>query len=445
MSNVIGEGSYGCIHSPALKCKDKPAFNKNFVSKSLLKSDAELEKNHINFIKKIDPKFEYHLNTPTDCVLEDNATNKKALEQCSIFNKKDNIRLLIMENGGINLEDYSRQIKTREQAMIFWIKVQKVIKGVKLYIDNGIIHNDIKAQNILFNEKTQKINLIDFGLMHSKKLKKTASKNYDLYKVRKLFNLKQNKEILFLNELHWSWPLENEYIEKSEFKKFIEETTFAKHQKMVEQLIQDIEQVFFMRNKIKQQSILESNKKLETYYHITQLLGVGTQYSIYEILNDYLNNIYITQQEYKNSKNKTKYYEEFLEIHLNTIDVYGLGIAFIACIKEQKPHLSQSFKKDLFELFYRMITPIVKNRISINDLLDTYESIINKYIKEYDYSFMNNVLVKLPKQINFIETPTTTNKNGKNKTVKGKSKRSWTISRKRISTIRNIATKKIRI
>ena len=37
-TNVIGEGTYGCVHKPSLKCKNKPGLDyKNKVSKKCFK------------------------------------------------------------------------------------------------------------------------------------------------------------------------------------------------------------------------------------------------------------------------------------------------------------------------------------------------------------------------------------------------------------------------
>jgi serine/threonine protein kinase len=309
-----------------------------------------------------------------------------------------------MENGGLNLEDYSKTVKTKEQSLLFWIKMQKAIKGVQLYLKNNIIHNDLKAQNILFNERTQKTAIIDFGLMHSKKKKETASKNYQLFKVREAFNLVENKETIFINESHWSWPLENEYIEKKKFIRFIENTPFSKHQRNMEKVVSTLEYIYKLKSPEKINTMLKSNKRLDIYYVILTEVILGTKYSIYNVFTDYLTNIYSIQQEYRASPNKSKYYDEFLEIHLNTVDIYGLGIAFITALKFQQKRLNPVLVNELYDLFYRMITPIVKNRIQINDLLESYETIMNKYISDYNLAFINNILVHLPNNKELFQT-----------------------------------------
>jgi hypothetical protein len=413
MSKVLGEGSYGCIHTPSLTCSNQSKkYDNTFVSKSLINSDSEIEKKHINFIKKIDPQYEYHLKTNEECKIDQsNKQNISSLNKCSIFRgqSKADIKLLIMENGGLNLVDYSKTIKSQEQSILFWIKIQKTIKAVKLYLKNDIVHNDLKGQNILFNEKTQKIAVIDFGLMHSKKKKENASKNYQLFKVREAFNLLENKETIYINEIHWSWPLENEYIEKNKFIKFINDTPFSKHQKHVESILKNLEKIYRIKSFDKINTILNNNKILDTYYTIINEVIVNTNYSVYTLMDDYLNNIYIIQEEYKNAKNKSKYYDEFLEMHMQTIDIYGLGIAFITSLKLQQRHLPVQLTDELYELFYRMITPIIKNRIQIENLLQTYESIINKYIKKYNLTFIDNQLVKIPPN-NIIYKSITKNK-----------------------------------
>jgi hypothetical protein len=177
---------------------------------------------------------------------------------------------------------------------------------------------------------------------------------------------------------------------------FIEKTPFSKHQHKVEEILIDLETIYQSKNLKKINALLDNNKTLDTYYTIINEIILETPYSVYDLFNDYLNNIYSIQQEYKNSKNKSKYYDEFLEIHLNTRDIYGLGIAFISSLKIQTSLLDPKLTTEFYQLFYRMITPIIKNRIHINDLLETYESIMNKYIKQYNLAFINNMLIKIP-------------------------------------------------
>jgi serine/threonine protein kinase len=398
MSKLLGEGSYGCIYSPTLKCKNKDIYNKNYVSKALLKEDSNIEKHHIDFIKSIDPTFKYHFKTDNECVIEDNKLNHQSIKKCSVFKNNDykNIKLLVMENGGLNLEEYSMKIKTRNQSILFWLKIQNTIKAINIYLKNNVVHNDLKAQNILFNEETQKIGIIDFGLMHSMTTKKNASKNYYLYKINEKINILKNKETLFINETHYSWPLENEFIEKRRFIKYIKNISFDKHKNRIENIIDNLKTIYKLKDQKKiEDMLLKEDKLLDTIYTLITEIIIKTPYSSYNIFNDYLMNIYIIQTEYNNSKNKEQYYNNFLEDHLNTTDIYGLGIAYIQSLTLQKHLLPDKLVDDLYNLFYKMITPIIKNRLKINELLESYEKIMNNHIKEYNLQFINHILIPI--------------------------------------------------
>ena len=68
--NVIGEGSYGCVHSPSIQCKSppKPGFDyKTYVSKIMKTKNAEQELKEFVMIGNIDKTNEYHLGQPILC------------------------------------------------------------------------------------------------------------------------------------------------------------------------------------------------------------------------------------------------------------------------------------------------------------------------------------------------------------------------------------------
>ena len=65
--NIVGEGSYGCVHKPSIHCKipPSPSFDyKKYVSKIMKNKNAQEELSEFVIIKKLDPKDEYHLGQP---------------------------------------------------------------------------------------------------------------------------------------------------------------------------------------------------------------------------------------------------------------------------------------------------------------------------------------------------------------------------------------------
>ena len=66
--NVIGEGSYGCVHNPPLQCKGQSNdTNPNNVSKLLSKRDADKEMEEYKLISSADKHNEVHIGTPMSC------------------------------------------------------------------------------------------------------------------------------------------------------------------------------------------------------------------------------------------------------------------------------------------------------------------------------------------------------------------------------------------
>ena len=121
----VGEGSYGCVHKPPLKCKNqRKQENSNKVSKILTKRNAQEELNEFFLISEADKNGEYHLGRPTSCVPAKIDTNMIAIKSCerlqhnherkhaSRINKKDmdKFMLLIMKDGGYNIEQFSKQL-----------------------------------------------------------------------------------------------------------------------------------------------------------------------------------------------------------------------------------------------------------------------------------------------------------------------------------------------
>ena len=78
---VIGEGTYGCVHRPALKCADRNIIDDNkIVSKTLSKTDASNELREFGLISSADKKNNYHLGRPDSCYPDNTHSNKVATQ-----------------------------------------------------------------------------------------------------------------------------------------------------------------------------------------------------------------------------------------------------------------------------------------------------------------------------------------------------------------------------
>jgi len=183
MTTIIGYGTYGCVTKPSLKCnaktkrnKTKKKFYKNKVSKLMNKEDAIYERREMEIVAHVKNINKYILNVPDICEPEKDNDFYTIAKKCGKVNKRikdtyrnspDELRLLLLEDGGVNLSDVLTLMNTFSESEVncFLTSILKLIKGVKFFVKNNIIHRDIKLDNIVYNVSTGEIKFIDFGLV----------------------------------------------------------------------------------------------------------------------------------------------------------------------------------------------------------------------------------------------------------------------------------------
>ena len=191
---VIGEGSYGCVQNPSLHCSKNLDFNyKNYVSKIMKTKDAELELKEFIVMDTYDPTNKYHLGPSIICqpelndkIIDKDISNCKYIKSDDVKSDPNNYKIMLMKFGGPDFKnlcssELRKYLSTKKRLKTdrFWLEVHHLIKGLQFFKDNGLVHNDIKPQNILFNMKTGKLAFIDFGLMRSKEEIIETSKKSD--------------------------------------------------------------------------------------------------------------------------------------------------------------------------------------------------------------------------------------------------------------------------
>ena len=176
---VIGEGTYGCVIKEPLECnkQQSPSFYEDKVSKVMKTKAAKEELKEMKKIAKTKGINKYALNVPTLCepsideefieVTKDckNPHIKQAVRNRMIAEPK--LSLLILENGGNDLNTIRKKMYkkfTLEDKKKFFTGLLNLIDGVQFFIENDIIHYDIKAGNIVYNIHTGTAKFIDFGL-----------------------------------------------------------------------------------------------------------------------------------------------------------------------------------------------------------------------------------------------------------------------------------------
>lgn len=386
--NVIGEGAYGCVHKPSIHCKtgvDSTFDYSKYVSKIMKTKDAEKELKEFVVIGSYDKTNEYHLGTPILCqpklndqIINNDISNCKYIESKSVRANPNDYKLLLLKYGGPDLKvfcmsEINKYLSSKKKTKTdnFWLEVHHLLKGLKFFKTNGIVHNDIKPQNILFDMNTGKLVFIDFGLMRSRT---------DIYKSSKL-----SKN--FLGNFHWSYPFDCGFMNKNKYetyKNFIP----------------------FTRNAYKEQltNMIISNSKINT-------LDLSIKHpDAFNILFSYINpdgkspptaKKYGHIQHFFNGFNNLigkNSYDHVLNRIIDSIDVFGLGFTLqyiLNCFYRHKS-INKEFFTRLSTFFYKMYDFNPETReIDIDNLINEYETILFEtgILTKMKKVFVNNTLV----------------------------------------------------
>lgn len=188
----IGQGVYGSVYSPPLKCTDGSEFDfisDEFVSKTVIKSVAYKEFNNSQMVRILDPDEQWFLTVRHICELAEEQTNtnfRRNKESRKVLRNKKGEPLqartvqLILKNGGqplisllekpgvvYNTKDYTHNVVLDYE----WSKLPLVIKCIKNIIpgldilNKKYIHNDLHFGNIVYDGSTSHI--IDFGFLET--------------------------------------------------------------------------------------------------------------------------------------------------------------------------------------------------------------------------------------------------------------------------------------
>lgn len=352
-SNVIGEGTYGCVHKPPMKCNNKTRRNKDNVSKLMTDFNAEKEMREFKLIGLADKEKNVYLGKPKKCKVDRILGNIQSISKCTGRFKAediDNYSLLMMKYGGQNLEQFGNEVVTwrktpenRDKIELFWLECVRLFYGLKLFHDNDIVHHDLKHQNIVYDQTTNRINYIDFGFMTKKS---------------RIINLAGKSRYEWGDNLHWSFPMENIYWNKHNYLLAI--------------------------NNVKQSGAANMDQ-MDMYKEFTSSLAQASGYFFtsifplklpqtmrYNLINKTVRDSFENVIEFEKDD-----YNRFIDKSIDTIDSYGVGFALLYVLNRSKHLLSIAFAAMLYDLFtIDMINPKVFLRQTPDQLLVKYENIL---------------------------------------------------------------------
>jgi serine/threonine protein kinase len=385
---VLGQGGYGCIISPPLKCKNHfknipYSIDKRFISKIVEydEDDDEEIMNEINIgnkLYKIDPNQKFfspiingchfykqksndldYLNRYYDDSDSDSYSNSNSdsdydvlsQNKCNIYKNIDYLNL-ISKNAGITFDealnsDSSDMLKFLKKNYILIFK--HLCKGLDIIHKNNILHRDIKPENIMINynsiRNNSRINFIDFGLSVECKTKYSNRELEDLTYYGT--NGYKPLEIIIINYM-LEFLHKNRYYESKTFAKDVIDSTYNEFKKYSENYYSELH---FVENGFKYEG--RKLKKNVTNHKIGKYGNKNIIKNIFEYLyRDYVNNKILEKLVID-----PKYIFKW--------DVFSLGLVFAEMLIVLDINNPKAFN-----LVNKMVAPYYWDRYTIKECLE---------------------------------------------------------------------------
>jgi serine/threonine protein kinase len=176
----VNSGTYGCVFTPPLPCKrnqkqkqtDKHDGDGDARVSKLFESHAEAQaEKRINtkVSMKIDPTNQFTVKMFGSCTADLKAAEPSdELHKCKFLDAEMQKRTqLTYEYGGKDLYEYIDNYKQNIGFDVLIPYLLPMFEGLVKLKEARVCHGDIKPANLLFNARTKRVLMIDFGLMSS--------------------------------------------------------------------------------------------------------------------------------------------------------------------------------------------------------------------------------------------------------------------------------------
>lgn len=339
---VIGQGTFGCVHKPALKCsRKKITTDDDKISKLMTAEDAKKELKEYKLLEKNDKLTNHFLGMPETCKPSQSNANKTEISDCKKSNDFiDNLssqKLLIMKDGGPDLDSTLKYISSQDakqqKHLIHSLlnDFMQILKSVQYFTQHKLSHRDIKNGNIVYKDNNMK--MIDFGLMREYKTIIKESKN----------------NVYSLNDVWWS---------VSPISKFM---NINKYSMINIDNASDISTLTIKR--------YMNNDNFLFTSHLLNLKPI--------IFNKFLASLHKLILDIPNHS-----HDKFLEKAIPCIDLYNIGLTlYILCVicQQEKINLDKSIINDITKLSSKLINCNVFNHLTIDDTIIKYEKILFRH------------------------------------------------------------------
>ena len=190
MSTLLSQGGFGCVFYPGLDCdKSNGELNKKTVTKIQKDNFFSKKESHIGKkILRIPNYIEHFVPISETCQIQirkiEDKKFKKDIKKCEIISEQSKLPYVSMSMKYINgkgLLDLFDDLDQDNRIIISKLmsSYYHLLTGIEILQQNGIIHNDLKSDNVLFDLDSQLPKIIDFGIsIEKEKLTDENLKDY---------------------------------------------------------------------------------------------------------------------------------------------------------------------------------------------------------------------------------------------------------------------------
>ena len=169
MSKILSQGGYGCVYYPGINCQGHTNTNKTVVTK-LQKKDSTAQ-NEIEIGRTLSdvPNFASFFTPITkSCDIGLSEIDNVILKKCNVIKSPNELNYILMELPyirGSEFFEFITKLSSKREILFNLIETyQYLLNSLLLLLENGVIHFDLKSQNILYNMDTRLPLIIDFGI-----------------------------------------------------------------------------------------------------------------------------------------------------------------------------------------------------------------------------------------------------------------------------------------
>lgn len=339
---LLGQGTYGCVFHPSLKCSSSDVNNKTLetgVSKVFQKERYMIEEfAETQKIKRMDKKGKFTNRALGSCSVSYSNIDKKDMDGCK-FSKQINIpnkqlHQIVYEHKGIDLNQF---LKTTPYAIEdTFHHIYNLLKGIQILVKNKYIHLDLKPDNILITD-TNKALLIDFGLGRP---------------FKDLFDIQESDYILSYDYM-WYAP---------EFKVFY---------KLMEDNDEDEEE----DSKMNESTPMDKTflkRLIKEAVHNYEDSELFDKYSIKKEIKSFISRLGNDRKAIEKSDNALKSYFENNFAH--KADVFAMGMVMHKILKHSEAHLNDFDLEESFkDIIFKAAHPNPFKRYTIDELIKDFE------------------------------------------------------------------------